>query len=166
VNGENMVERRRRKKNKVRGERTHSKGDTKNNRGAGCRGGRGRAGSSKGKFCSLARLDTRKYRLKPKTKTKSISLGDLDNQIEKLVLKEKIVKDKDAYIIDSKSGFDKILSQGETDKKLIVRINATKKAIAKITKKGKFEFAKKNFENDEIDFEQDDEDFEVDEKEE
>jgi large subunit ribosomal protein L15 len=139
-----MIERKRRKKNKVRGERTHGKGDTKNNRGAGCRGGRGRAGSSKGKFASLARLDPRKYRLKPRNKGKSISLGQLNEKIEDLIEKGKVIKQKDTYLIDSKSGYEKILGQGNTDKKLVVKINAVKKAIEKIEKAGgKFEFEKK-----------------------
>ncbi len=157
-----MQERKRRKKNKVRGERTHGKGDTKNSRGAGCRGGRGRAGANKGKFASIGRLDPRKYRLKARTKGKAISLGQLNTIIEKLVAKGKIKKEKDSYIIDSKSGFEKILSQGNTDKKLIVRINAAKNAIPKIiSAKGKFEFNKKGTESD-VNF--DDDDFEVEEK--
>jgi large subunit ribosomal protein L15 len=159
-----MVERQRRKKNKVRGERTHSKGDTKNNRGAGCRGGRGRAGACKGKFASLGRLDPRKYRLKSNDKGAIISLGNLDITLERLVTKGKVVKEKDTYIIDSKSGYEKILSQGNTDKKLIVRINATDKAIDKIiAAKGKFEYNKKSRKDSDADF--DDAEFEESEKE-
>jgi ribosomal protein L15 len=153
-----MVERRRRKKNKVRGERTHSKGDTKNNRGGGCRGGRGRAGATKGKFASLGRLDPRKYRLKPSNKGKSISVGDLNAKLDVLVEKGKVIKEKDAYIVSKKSGFEKILGQGNINKKVILRINATKQAITKITEaKGKFEFAKKGHEEKEesIEFEED-----------
>ncbi|MFA5764312.1 MAG: uL15 family ribosomal protein [archaeon] len=159
-----MVERTRRKKNKVRGERTHGQGDTKNNRGAGCRGGRGRAGADKGKFASLGRLDARKYKLKAAIKGKIISLANLDIIIDRLVAKGKVVKEKDSYIIDSDSGYEKILSQGNTDKKLIVRINATDKAIEKIKKaKGKFEFNKKNLVDAEPEFD-DDEDFEASEE--
>jgi ribosomal protein L15 len=131
-----MIERKRRKKNKVRGERTHSKGDTKNNRGGGCRGGRGRAGSNKGKFASLGRLDPRKFRLKPKTKGQNISLGNLNDQLEKLVEIRKVVKEQEYYVIDNKSGFEKILSQGIINKKLFVKINASKKAIEKIKTAG------------------------------
>ncbi|MBT4596668.1 MAG: hypothetical protein HOC95_01700 [Candidatus Diapherotrites archaeon] len=151
-----MVERKRRKKNSVRGERTHSKGDTKNNRGGGCRGGRGRAGATKGKFASLGRLDARKYRLKPKVKGKSISIGMLDDKLDILVTKGKVVKDKESYIVDSKSGLAKVLGQGNINKKVILRINATKQAIKKITDaKGKFEFNKKGFEAEEdLEFEE------------
>ena len=45
-----MVVRKRRKKNKQRGERTHGHGNTKNKRGAGSRGGVGKAGSHKHKY--------------------------------------------------------------------------------------------------------------------
>lgn len=135
-----MVERKRRKKNKVRGERTHGMGDTKNNRGGGCRGGRGRAGSNKGKFASLGRLDLKKYRLKPKAKGKKISLGNLNDKIESFVENGKIKKEKEYYIIDEKSGFEKILSQGKIEKKLLVKIKVSKKALEKIMDaKGKVE---------------------------
>ncbi len=155
-----MVERKRRKKNKVRGERTHGQGDTKNNRGGGSRGGRGRAGSNKGKLFSIGQKDPRKYRLKSSKKEKSISIGNLNEIIDTLVSKGKVTKEKDTYIVDLKSGYGKILSQGNTDKKIILKINASKLAIEKIKKaKGKFEFEKKGINND-IEF---DEDFEVEE---
>ncbi|MDD4250726.1 MAG: uL15 family ribosomal protein [Candidatus ainarchaeum sp.] len=129
-----MTERKRRKKNKVRGERTHGQGDTKNNRGGGCRGGRGRAGANKGKFASIGRLDPKKVRLKPRAKGKSISLENLNQKLDDLVMKGKVTKNKDIYIITSDSGFEKILSQGTINKKLHVQIKASKKAIEKIIK--------------------------------
>ena len=144
-----MVERKRRKKNRVRGERTHGMGGTKNNRGAGSRGGRGRAGANKGKFASIGRLDERKCRLKAKPKGKNISLGNLNDLIEKLVEKGKVIKEKEYYVIDGKSGFEKILSQGKIDKKIFVKIKASKKAIEKIIG------AKGKVEGNEIDFEED-----------
>lgn len=156
-----MTERKRRKKNKVRGERTHSKGDTKNNRGGGSRGGRGRAGANKGKLFSIGQNDKRKYRLKAAPKERSISLGYLDEKIDELVSKGKVRKEKDSYIVDKSSGYGTILGQGNINKKLILRINASKKAIEKVKKAGgKFEFEKKALENS--DEEIDDVDFEVD----
>jgi len=139
-----MTERKRRKKNRVRGERTHSKGDTKNNRGAGCRGGRGRAGATKGKFASIGRLDPRKYRLKPNTHGQAITLGDFDTKLDKLVEKDKVVMEGKKYVVTSNSGYEKILSQGETTKAIILKINASKKAIVKIEAAGgTFDFPKK-----------------------
>ena len=49
-----MTVRKRKKKNILRGHRTHGHGDTKNGRGAGSRGGVGRAGSHKHKFTKYA----------------------------------------------------------------------------------------------------------------
>lgn len=144
-----MVERKRRKKNKVRGERTHGQGDTKNNRGGGSRGGRGRANANKGKLFKIGQKDERKYRLKSKEKGRSISLGHLNEIIENLVLKGKVTKEKDFFIVEKTAGYEKILSQGSTDKKIILRIDATKKAIEKIKNaKGKFEFSKKGMDED------------------
>ena len=84
-----MAERKRRKKNRVRGERTHSKGSTKNKRGAGTRGGRGKAGSNKHKFHSIGRVQPRKYRLKPRAKGRAISVGKLNERIPALLEKGK-----------------------------------------------------------------------------
>ncbi len=131
-----MTERKRRKKNKQRGERTHGKGDTKNNRGGGSRGGRGNAGSTKGKFASIGRLKERKYRLKPKEKGKVISLGELDQKIEKMVENGKAVKEKEYYVIDKKSGYGKVLGQGNTNKKIFLQIPTTKTGEEKIIKAG------------------------------
>ena len=139
-----MVERKRRKKNRVRGERTHSKGGTKNNRGAGTRGGRGRAGSNKHKFHSLGRLDDRKYRLKPKAKGQVISLGELNERLDELLAKGKVSEEKGMIVVGPKSGYEKVLSQGNIDKKVLLKINAVRGAIKKIEDAGgKFDFEKK-----------------------
>jgi len=153
-----MTERKRRKKNRVRGERTHSKGSTKNQRGAGTRGGRGRAGSNKHKFHSLGRVDKRKYRLKPKGKGKAISLGDLNERIPGLLEKGKATEEKGMVVVGNESGYAKVLAQGNTDKKILLRINASKGAVKKIEQAGgKFEFEKKGGTEEGLD----DEDFEV-----
>ncbi len=160
-----MGDRKRRKKNKQRGERTHGQGDTKNNRGAGCRGGRGKAGGSKGKFASIGRFLERKHRLKARTKGQCISLGDLDQKIDSLVEKGRVIKEKDTYVIETMSGYETILGQGNTDKKLIVRINASKKAIEKIKKaKGRFEYNKKGIEQEEEIEDDEDLEFEAEEE--
>lgn len=162
-----MVERRRRKKNKLRGQRTMGAGNTKNRRGAGSRGGRGKAGANKHRFDTFNRFKGKKYRLKGTAKGKAITLGQLDLIIERLLAKGKVVQEGDKIIIDKRSGYEKILSQGETKRKIVLKINASKKAIAKIIKAGgKFEFAKKNYSPEEISFDEDDEDLEFEEAEE
>lgn len=153
-----MTERTRRKKNKVRGERTHGKGGTKNNRGAGTRGGRGNAGSNKHKFHSIGRVAERKYRLKPVTKGKIISVGNLSEKIPALLEKGKVREENGMIIVDSKSGYGKVLGQGNIDKKVLLKIDASKSTVKKIEEAGgKFEFTKKGKSEDDG-F---DEDFEV-----
>jgi large subunit ribosomal protein L15 len=156
-----MVERKRRKKNKVRGERTHSKGGTKNSRGAGTRGGRGNAGSNKHKFHSLNRVKPIKYRLKTQGKKVVITLGSLSGMIDKLLEKGKVIEENGMIVVGPKSGYTKILSQGNTSRKLLVKIDSSKEAAEKIRDAGgKIEFKRKGSEDD-----LDDDDFEVDESE-
>lgn len=148
-----MVERKRRKKNKLRGQRTMGAGNTKNRRGAGSRGGRGKAGSNKHRFHTIGRLKPVKYRLKADRKGEAIQLGRLNDMLDVLVAKGKVTKEGEKYIVGIKSGFEKILSQGEATHKIILKINASKKAIAKITKAGgKFEYAKKGFKAEDVTF--------------
>jgi len=161
-----MTERKRRKKNKLRGQRTMGAGNTKNRRGAGGRGGRGSAGTNKHRFHSVGRLKPRKYRLKSETKTsiRAIQLGKLDAMLDALIAKGKVAKEGDKYIVDKKSGYTKILSQGEATHKIVLRINAADKAIAKIIARGgKFEFAKKDYVAEETALEGEDEDLEFEE---
>jgi len=148
-----MSDRKRRKKNKLLGQRTRGAGNTKNRRGAGSRGGRGKAGSNKHKFHSVGRLKPIKYRLKSEKKGEAIAVGRLNEMLDILVAKGKAKKEGDKYTVDHKSGFEKILSQGIVTKKIVLRINASAKAIEKIIKAGgKFEYAKKNFKADDIKF--------------
>ncbi|MFA5357931.1 MAG: uL15 family ribosomal protein [archaeon] len=132
-----MVDRKRRRKNKVRGERTHGMGDTKNRRGAGSRGGRGNAGANKHKFHSLKRLYPRKIRLNKKiVKKKEIKIGELDRIAENMVADGRASKKGAFILIDEKSGYTKVLSQGEITKKILLKISASKKAIEKIIAAG------------------------------
>lgn len=148
-----MVERRRRKKNKLRGQRTMGAGNTKNRRGAGCRGGRGKAGSNKHRFDTFNRFKRKKYRLKSYQKIKEIQLGKIDSILDELVSKGKVKKEGTKYIVDKKSGYTKILGQGEATHQIILRINATKKAISKIIKAGgRIEYNKEGLEKEDAIF--------------
>ncbi|MEI7961286.1 MAG: uL15 family ribosomal protein, partial [archaeon] len=154
-----MVERKRRKKNKLRGQRTMGAGNTKSRRGAGGRGGRGKAGTNKHRFHSMGRLKPVKYRLKAERKGEAIQLGKLNAMLDEMVKSKKATKEGDKYIVGIPSGFEKILSQGEATHKIVLKINASKKAIEKIVKAGgKFEFAKKNFKSEDLAFSGDSED--------
>ena len=159
-----MTDRKRRKKNKLRGQRTMGAGNTKNRRGAGGRGGRGKAGTNKHRFHSAGRLKPTLYRQKVMSvKGKAIKLGQLEAKLETLVAKGLVTKDNGKYIVDKKSGFAKVLSQGETTHKIILKINATVGAVKKILAAGgKFDYAKKGAKvEEEIKFSGDEEDEEL-----
>jgi large subunit ribosomal protein L15 len=163
-----MVERKRRKKNKLRGQRTMGAGNTKNRRGAGSRGGRGKSGANKHNFHSIGRVKPALYRLGAEKKGKEITLSRLDLILDDLVSTGRVAKEGDKYIVTKKSGYAKVLSQGEATHKIVLKINASKKTIDKIKKAGgKFEFAKKGFKTDDTVFSGDeaDEDLEFEEAE-
>jgi large subunit ribosomal protein L15 len=93
------------KDDRLRGNRSHGKGNTKNGRGAGCKGGRGRAGSTKHKFSKYYVTFGIKRRLAPKAQLKAINLCDLDLLI------------KDQNEVNLKDlGYDKILAKGTLSK--------------------------------------------------
>ena len=126
-----MVVRKRKKKNKLRGKRTHGKGNTKNKRGAGCKGGRGRAGSKKHKKMLYALVEGRKYRLKPKPKGKAITIEELNKIVEDLKKQKKVSYEGDYILIDGKAlGFEKILARGVPEEKMKI-INAKPSERAK-----------------------------------
>lgn len=133
-----MVVRKRRKKNTLRGNRVHGKGDTKNKRGAGCRGGRGRAGSHKHKFTKYWKSFGKYGTLKVKKTLIGINISDLVEKLPKLVSSKKVEQIKGAYIIDgNKLKFDKILGRGKLKEQLILKnIEVSKKAAEIIEKAG------------------------------
>jgi large subunit ribosomal protein L15 len=143
-----MVVRRRRKKNKLRGQRTMGAGSTKNRRGAGSRGGRGKAGSRKHKIATFG-VKTKKYRQKANAHLKSVNLGEFSKMLDTLVTKGRVTKEGTKYIVTEKSGYGKILSRGNTDKEIVLRINASIDAIKKIVAAGgAFEYKKTGFEKE------------------
>lgn len=116
-----MVIRKDRKKHKLRGNRTHGKGNTKNNRGAGCRGGRGRAGSHKHKFTKYWMDFGQKRRLKAKNVAPPVKLDFLEQQLEKWVEKGIVEKKDSEYIVDGKKiGYSKILGTGSINSKVVI----------------------------------------------
>ncbi len=133
-----MVVRRVRKKNKVRGHRTHGKGNTKNRRGAGCRGGRGMAGSDKHKYSKYYVEFGGKVRLKTKGMPKALNLADLVDMMPALEEKGLIEKKGTAYLIDGdKIGYGKLLGRGDVDMKLeVTGMSVSKNAVGKIEAKG------------------------------
>lgn len=114
------------KNDRLRGNRSHGKGNTKNNRGSGCKGGKGRAGSFKHKFTKYYVTIGTKITQKPKEKPRAINLSELD------------ILTKDKTEINLKElGYGKILGKGTLTKKLIIKnAQVTEKAREKIEQAG------------------------------
>lgn len=133
-----MVVRQRKRKNKLRGNRTQH-GNKKNWRGAGTKGGRGKGGAWKHKRMTYYNVRPGKYRLKPKKETaKPISIGALMEILPKLVIQKKAERKGDEIHVDgSIIGFDKLLGSGKiTERLVVVRMDVSKKAAKKIEGNG------------------------------
>lgn len=138
-----MVARKRKRVNKMLGQRTRGNGDTKNRRGAGSRGGRGLAGSHKHKYAKYhGKFGKEKKQVLSRKTVKAINIDQLIQQLPKFTVAEKTFTENKITVIDGKKiGFDKLLSSGNLTEKILVRnMKASKKAIEKIEKAGgKFE---------------------------
>ncbi|MCD6247771.1 MAG: uL15 family ribosomal protein [Candidatus Diapherotrites archaeon] len=133
-----MTVRKRKKKNKLRGKRTHGKGNTKNKRGGGSRGGRGKAGARKHKKDKYSGILKKKARLKPKKKGRVIDIDELSRIAERLKKENKAEYDNEFIIIDGKKiGFEKILSRGKlTHRVKIINAKISERARRKILESG------------------------------
>lgn len=136
------------KRNGYRGSKTHGGGSMKKRRGAGHRGGRGKAGSGK-------RADTKKPTLINKygnmknyfgtqgfvsrfKKPKAINIQTINNQLNKFIEKGFATESKGKYAINlKKAGYDKLLSVGKPNNVYEIDVDmASAKAIEKIEKAG------------------------------
>lgn len=134
-----------RKINKMRGSRTIGGGCSKKRRGAGHRGGRGKAGGHKHMWSWVVKFDPDCYGksgfkrpLKTINKTKTINLDYLDDNAEKLVAKELAVKEGEKIIIDvTQMGYEKVLGKGKLTKPLTIKARQfSQSAITKIEENG------------------------------
>lgn len=119
---------------KYRGSRTCGGGTHKNRRGAGNRGGRGRAGANKHHFVRALKGGYRKGYIRkgftrPNAVVESVSIvnvGELDELVSFLndVEVDYVSKDGDTFVVDLESiGIDKVLGSGTVKQKL--RISAS-----------------------------------------
>lgn len=134
-----MTVRRRRKKNTVRGHRTHGQGDTKNRRGAGSRGGRGRAGSHKHKYTKyFGTFGKNKKKVIGKPLGPSINLDQIEQMLPTWIAAEKVSKEGNKVIVDGKKiGFAKILARGQLKSKIVFEnFKASQKAMEKLKESG------------------------------
>jgi large subunit ribosomal protein L15 len=134
-----MTVRRRRKKNTVRGHRTHGQGDTKNRRGAGSRGGRGRAGSHKHKYTKyFGTFGKNKKKVIGKPLGPSINLDQIEQLLPTWIAAEKVSKEGNKIIVDGKKiGFAKILARGQLKSKVVFEnFKASQRAMEKLKESG------------------------------
>lgn len=134
-----------RKINKMRGSRTIGGGCSKKRRGAGHRGGRGKAGGHKHMWSWVIKFDPDRFgksgfKRPQKTinKFKTVNLDYLDDNAEKLVQKELAQKKGKKIIIDvSQLGYDKVLGNGKVTKALTIKAkHFSQSAIRKIEENG------------------------------
>jgi large subunit ribosomal protein L15 len=121
--------RREKKVRKMRGSRTHGWGIQGQHRRSGRKGGRGKAGrkSGKHKWSWVLKywpdyFGKHGFHPIPKSITKTINVGELDEVAETLVDKGLAIKSEKGIEIDvTKLGINKILGSGKVTKPLIVK---------------------------------------------
>ncbi len=135
-----MVIRQDRKRKKYLGNRTRGAGDTKNRRGAGSKGGKGRVGRWKHKKTKYLHELGTKVRQKSKVIESPINLFDLSNYVEKLILQNKIKADN--IVLDfsedkSLKKYTKVVGKGNLRYKISLKnVKVSKSVEEKIKEKG------------------------------
>ncbi len=132
------------KKKKNRGSRSHGRG-VKSGRGAGERGGRGKAGLGKHKWKSTVKDDPDYFGPKGFTRPQKlvteddvINIYQVEESIDKLIELGFASKEGSVYEVDLEAaGYDKLLSKGRATKEMKVKVPKTSdKAKEKIEKAG------------------------------
>lgn len=130
-----MPRRRKKRGGKFLGTRSHGKGDTKNARGKGCRGGVGMAGSHKHKWSYIVKYEPQRFGVHGfspvrRKKARSMNLYEIDQLAEKGAIPEK--EGRREFEFDGK-----ILGCGEITFPIVVKaVSFSKKASEKIKKRG------------------------------
>ncbi|MDD3406755.1 MAG: uL15 family ribosomal protein [Methanomicrobium sp.] len=131
------------KRSKYRGSRTCGGGTHKNRRGAGNRGGRGRAGHRDHRFTHYLLLDQihngkHGFVNQNPNRAKAIDVGDLDQVLDRLVASGLATVQGDVFVIDAEQiGIDKILGGGKVTHKMNITAGAfSETAKAKIEETG------------------------------
>jgi large subunit ribosomal protein L15 len=133
-----MAVRKTKKKDKLRGQREHGKGNTKNRRGSGSKGGKGRGGSHKNKWSKYYLDFGGTKKMVPQKKLVALNIDELETALDKLVAGKKAeIKGSEIFIDGKIAHIGKILSRGNTSKKLVLKnIKASEKAREKILAAG------------------------------
>lgn len=132
------------KKKKNRGSRSHGRG-IKSGRGAGERGGRGKAGLNKHKFPTLANEDPDYFGPKGFTRPQSlieekevINIYQVEEQIDELIEDGHASKSGSTYTVDLESaGYDKLLARGSAHYQMKIDVpSSSESAVYKIEEAG------------------------------
>jgi len=121
---------------KKRGSRTHGYGQVGQHRGGGQRGGHGKVGFQKHKWTYTVKYDADrfgKHGFKPPTKreVRVINVGELDEQIGRLLANKQAEKTKDGVkVYLNRLGYDKLLGKGEVTRPLSVQVESHSKSAA------------------------------------
>lgn len=134
-----------RKIGKKRGSRTCGWGNAQKHRGAGSRGGRGMGGSNKQKWSWVSKFEPKRFGRRgfkrPPSAVKivrTINIGALADQIERLVAEGKAKKGTEGFEIELTAiGCDKLLGTGRVTIPIkIIAGAASSKAVEKISAAG------------------------------
>ena len=134
-----------RKINKLRGSRSNGGGCTKKRRGAGNKGGKGKAGAGKQHWTWTVIHEPNyfgkhgfKRPQKMIKKVNSVNLSYLEEQSSNLLDKGIATKDGDSIVIDvTDLGYDKVLAKGNITKSFVIKSpKFSASAIAKIEEFG------------------------------
>jgi len=132
-----------RKVRRQRGSRTHGYGQIGQHRCGGQRGGRGKTGSHKHKWTqtvNLPRKERERWGFRPPARpaVNAISVGDLDERVERLLGEKKARKTRGGVAVDlTRLGYDKLLGGGRVTHPLIVTVGSfSQSASEKIEKAG------------------------------
>ncbi|MCQ2964194.1 MAG: 50S ribosomal protein L15 [archaeon] len=137
--------RKQRKINKMRGSRSNGGGCTKKRRGAGHKGGKGKAGAGKHHWTTTV-IENKNYfgkhgfKRPQKTiyKYYPVNLGFLNDKAEQFVEEGKATKEGDVIVIDvTELGYNKVLANGYLTAPLTIKApEFSESAVAKIEEAG------------------------------
>ncbi len=136
--------RKERKTKKYRGSKTCGGGSKKNRRGAGHRGGRGRAGMHKHKWTYTVKYSRDHFgksgfkRAPSLVRTwNAINVGEIEGLVNYLIMEGKIKKKKKLVLDLTKLGYTKVLGKGKLESALTIKApEFSKRAIEKIESAG------------------------------
>ncbi len=126
-----------RKVRKKRGSRTHGYGRVGQHRKGGQRGGHGHVGYHKHKWTYTIKYEPErfgKHGFKPSTKREvsAINVGELDEQIDKLLDGKQAEKTKEGIkIYLNRLGYDKLLGKGKVTHPFVIQVDSCSKSAAK-----------------------------------